>query len=424
MVVYNRVRYEAEAPDVSDKGVKLTYGVEMEFLIEYGVIDLDVEFRREIRYAPKEKLHWLWQRLIYYDWFKLMALKIVDELRRLGFKAVMDDAGERPDFAAWVVSSDGSLELKRRDMDTHGPLRHFLAIELKSPILQANQKTLLEVAAVASAIRRKFKVLHNRSCGVHVHVGNQTKGFPLHILRNTAVLASGLEMPINMLHPHHRQWNKYCKQLNQRDYSALDRRMQLEAFAKAETVNRLVHLTNYQDKYWTVNFRNNLHRRGTRTVEFRQHKATFDRKKLVFWIQFVLGLMRFAAMHETEEILSLVSVFGEAEDAHTMLDEIDLAILSHLDPPIYSLCQSEPPKTDRDRPAGLWSHGPGECSPDILYHNYMDDERDLEVTFPEVWLKGEAMDTEKELVADMNPNTPADSWDGASESSNEAEDDV
>ncbi|KAI9751344.1 MAG: hypothetical protein M1815_001173 [Lichina confinis] len=354
-----------------------------------------------------------------------MAGKIIKELRRLGFRAQICRGGEDPDFTKWVVAHDSSLHLKRRDMDTHDRDTHFLAIELKSPIMEANETTLLEVAAVANAIRRKFRVLHNRSCGVHVHVGNSTRGFPMHVLRNAAMLASAFELPLSTIHPPHRQWSAFCKQLNSQPLLGADRQERLATLAGIPTISRLVDLTNQGGRYWSVNFRNCLSRHATRTVEFRQHKATFSRKKLVFWIQFVVGLMRYAAMLETDDVQTMAEDHDEEEEnPRMMFEEMNLTKLRDHTLPSYPVTWEPPMATARDRLAGEWSFGPGYCSGETLYKMYMQNEEDLEVTFPTAWQRLEDMDLDEEVTADMNFDTDADSWDIASESSNEADDDV
>lgn len=61
-------------------------------------------------------------------------------------------------------------------------------VEVISKILKAGEEAFLEVGKVANILSKPFRTEVNRSCGLHIHVGNGDAGFDLGTLKNSMVL--------------------------------------------------------------------------------------------------------------------------------------------------------------------------------------------------------------------------------------------
>ena len=139
----------------------------------------------------------------------------------------------------------------------------------------------------------------NRSCGLHVHVGNaplsdettaaQYTGssiaykertgrfhtnhgapFDAAAVRDIMIRYSDQQDVINSMLPRSRTHNRYCQPLNQR---------QLES---ASTISDLNH-----GKFYAIN----LQTWGNGTIEFRQHSGTIEADKIKSWVKFILNLI-------------------------------------------------------------------------------------------------------------------------------------
>ena len=140
------------------------------------------------------------------------------------------------------------------------------------------------------------------SAGLHVQIGDGTRGFSLPLLRNLAVLTSCFEQQWNQVHPPHRLFSAHCRlpsdlfQLEEKDRRSMARTLyslkSIDELIDKMHMPRAYHdlptrLTCYLERGGVVNFLNLKTMFGEpikRTVEFRQQVGTMDEFESLRWI--------------------------------------------------------------------------------------------------------------------------------------------
>ncbi|PVH87357.1 hypothetical protein DL98DRAFT_351710, partial [Cadophora sp. DSE1049] len=189
----------------------------------------------------------------------------------------------------------------------------FLPIEITSPpYYYGQEQAFREIRVVCQVLRDTYRISCNRSCGVHVHVGNGVEGFAFEAVQNLLATIWTFEEQIETIHPRHRVENEgMCPSF--RRYSELSRRHSsngtLDVRAGLEDIlsqrGKSVHVFADMTEPRTANsheggtrlaliISETLVARCQRTVEFRQHKGSLDFGELELWIRFCVQLMMFA----------------------------------------------------------------------------------------------------------------------------------
>ncbi|KAK1029611.1 hypothetical protein LTS16_019560 [Friedmanniomyces endolithicus] len=145
-------------------------------------------------------------------------------------RAVSDDTVDT--YSQWDVTCDSSISMNEEEKTPlHNNIRYFdfYSIEIRSRILSADTPLQTtpsesdpehthsigyyeEVNAVLSHLHKtfntpptnRFTLLTNRSCGMHVHVGNGKEGFPLQTVKNMLATYYACEPAIDTLHASNR----------------------------------------------------------------------------------------------------------------------------------------------------------------------------------------------------------------------------
>lgn len=106
----------------------------------------------------------------------------------------------------WLVDFDSTVvpeTLDERVMDPeYDQLRgiQWKGVEIISKILTAGEEAFQEVGKMANILSKTFRTEVNRSCGLHIHVGNGDAGFDLETLESLAE-AWVFDRKIIVLHP-------------------------------------------------------------------------------------------------------------------------------------------------------------------------------------------------------------------------------
>lgn len=144
----------------------------------------------------------------------------------------------------------------------------------------------------------RFDVLVNDTCGLHVHVGNRQKGFPLRTVKNLCTLTSTFEREFESLRPPSRIGSGYCRSSGQlfEGISPWD----VERIIKS-IWNRDNLISRFQesDKVYAYNLANLVG--SKQTSEFRQHEATVDVEAIVKWVELTCGLVEKAHQFATKD---------------------------------------------------------------------------------------------------------------------------
>ncbi|GAB7359977.1 hypothetical protein MBLNU230_g7501t1 [Neophaeotheca triangularis] len=133
----------------------------------------------------------------------------------------VNEPGQKLPYTRWGVDSDGSVGVNREDVYAMKDSRHMSIVEygmeITSRILEFDPTpppidadswdptshepftdSFWEIALVLNRLHdvsrtSRYKLLVNRSCGMHVHVGNGNRGFPLSAIRNTVAITTVFE---------------------------------------------------------------------------------------------------------------------------------------------------------------------------------------------------------------------------------------
>ncbi|KAF4627696.1 hypothetical protein G7Y89_g10459 [Cudoniella acicularis] len=217
----------------------------------------------------------------------------------------------------WVVKGDGSIlppdgPTRQTDEEVKQTPFWFVGIEINSPAYRFSPDTLDNVKKTCEVLRNTYRISCNRSCGLHVHVGNGDKGLSFRMTRNLYATLWEFEPQILEIHPFHRHENPYVRQFR------VDSQMAVNL--KKCNMNQPKIGLNYL-LYWTHSFTElggrvmaapNIAKMAyntsnlldgmeefhvadcKKTIEFRQHKSTLDPPRVMNWIRFCVGIVEFA----------------------------------------------------------------------------------------------------------------------------------
>lgn len=173
----------------------------------------------------------------------------------------------RPD---WKVTTDGSLGDYAR------------GLEFVSPILRG-EEGLQEVEQVCEALQ-DFGCTVNKKCGLHVHVG--VAGSDLDFFKTITKLYATYEPVIDSFMPGSRResQNAYCRSMTTLSRARIEEATTLPAVISAATSAS----PGSESRYYKLNLAAyNRHQ----TVEFRQHSATLEGRKVRNWTTLCLRMV-------------------------------------------------------------------------------------------------------------------------------------
>ena len=180
----------------------ITFGIEMECV--FYQMTVPPQFVDQLRAIGADMSLTLRQR---HESIFLWSLVLV--LREAGFS--VNDPGAATDYSKWTVGVDGSVQ-PDPDSDLPLPSITWKGVEIKTPVfLWRDQATAFQQVNDLLLEVDKFQIWVNPSCGLHVHVGNGERGFPLRTLKTFAQFVTMFEKQLESLHPHYRINNVHCR---------------------------------------------------------------------------------------------------------------------------------------------------------------------------------------------------------------------
>ncbi|MCJ1469696.1 hypothetical protein MMC07_008332 [Pseudocyphellaria aurata] len=255
---------------------RLTFGVELEFLVRFDRED-------PANFWPEEH--------------------IIRILNANGFSA-HDYC--YTNILEWTVTTDGSVSDKSKN--SHG-------IELKSLALDYSPSALKQVTDVVKFLVSKLDLFVNETCGLHVHVGNESRGFTVRTLKTFASLITAFEPQLNSLHPFDRHENGFARPLSRAFRKGAPLREKMLIIDELETVDDLIcrfhpiydaeyvfeasrRLDWSKDRYMAFNFFNLQGDEPFNTIEFRQHQGTLDPDQIANWVRLTCTLVHMSYADE------------------------------------------------------------------------------------------------------------------------------
>lgn len=265
----------------------LTFGVELEFIVCY----VPDEYQDQLL-AEDGKL---WPKgsglSLNYRLGILVCQRIIQTLNEMEFPA-QDQHFDTTDLSKWVVTTEPTVYPTDDRKNWH-------AIEVQTPVLDYSPSALEQVKWVAEILVSKFDLHVNSTCGLHVHVGNESRGFSLRTLKNFGSLITVFEKQLNSLHPPDRLQSTYAKPPRKAFRKNASAREKLLIIDQLESVDELItqfHPIGYGsrldriDRFMAYNFCH-LQTGGFQTVEFRQHQGTLDPTLITNWVRVVCNLV-------------------------------------------------------------------------------------------------------------------------------------
>ena len=191
-------------------------------------------------------------------------------------------------------------------------------------------------------VLREEDVRVDRSCGVHIHIGNTifNRRFSIMLLK----LCKQIEKDVYSIMPESRKTNTYCKLLPD-NISAMNfhnYRKTLGNFTQGTPISKDYNKKknhpgghyNSQRYYW-VNLTNCSARTGPETVEFRPHGATIDFNKIYNWLLICMSIVKFAENYQRRIITSDFSSKGPI----TLREVLDCSLNKRLYDSVWKYCK-------------------------------------------------------------------------------------
>jgi len=107
-------------------------------------------------------------------------------------------SAEAPDLSVPPLPSHRQSWILKDDVTIRAPDRAYswIAIELCSPALYFTPGSLEQVRIVLETLAKTYRINCNRSCGLHVHVGNALRGFSVQTIRKLMATICKLQPPL------------------------------------------------------------------------------------------------------------------------------------------------------------------------------------------------------------------------------------
>ena len=257
--------------------LSLTFGVELEFVLRFDPVNYRFSHNGsdEWSFHPEEAIR------------DHMASILIEN----GYPVYSEDERHINDsgsyYEKWDVGKDTSIHISELSPPPDEDRFGYSAIEL-SPALPYTTASLSQVKEVFRLLFSTFDVLVNKSCGLHVHVGNEEKGFPLQTLKNFCILTTTFERELESLHPPSRIGNKYS--LSSGALFAGISPWDVEKIIKsALNEDDLIFRVQDREKSYAYNLLNVLEYK--KTIEFRQHEATVNVGDILNWVEVACSLV-------------------------------------------------------------------------------------------------------------------------------------
>lgn len=255
----------------------LTFGVELEFVLRFDTVEYT--FNRDESgegciFPP--------------DSVREHVRSVLDKNGYLVFGEGESFDGPGPYYRKWDLGMDSSIDIPELWEPPEKAHVGYCPMELRSPALPYTTASLSQVEEVFRLLFATFDVMVNDSCGLHVHVGNEVKGFPLETLKIFGILTTTFERELESIHPPSRINNEHAKSTGAlfSVMSSWDVGRIVKAARDAEEL--VIRLQN-MEKGYAYNLLNLW--QPKRTIEFRQHEATVNVDAIVKWVELACNLV-------------------------------------------------------------------------------------------------------------------------------------
>ncbi|KAH8808351.1 putative amidoligase enzyme-domain-containing protein [Xylogone sp. PMI_703] len=187
----------------------LTFGVEIEFILAYLPVDMPMPDPNDTRIVhfpfPSDdddphlsRLKTPESRTRY-----VMSKHIGETLISAGFP-VQPGAVSEKDYGIWALATDYSIMCPHPDdpdyNDRYAPW-HYMSWELRSPAYYFTPQAIQAVERVFALLTSTYLLSTNNTTGMHIHVGNEKKGFSTNTIRNLQAFFFAFEPQLLSAYP-------------------------------------------------------------------------------------------------------------------------------------------------------------------------------------------------------------------------------
>lgn len=208
----------------------------------------------------------------------------------------------------------------------------YCDVSIKSPASPLSQQAFSEIEDVLDTLSSiaDLELIFDTSCGLHVHIGYESAGFPLQTLKNISIITTIFEAQFSSLHPPERVLNnEYIKRQSAAfaGKSPWDIAMEIQLCQSTDALVGLWMKGNGEsDKNLACNFLHLVNEQGFKTIEFRQHKATMEVGEICKWVELTTALVRYAHEVPFEDLMRVVEdiAFDPGRDVADFLCRLGL----------------------------------------------------------------------------------------------------
>ena len=219
---------------------------------------------------------------------------IITILREAGFS--VNPSGPTLNYSNWTVEFD--MSIKAEPENAHWMDYEFVGVEIKTPIFFFHDRAAAfeQLATAFHLIQLRYKMFTNNTCGLHVHVGNQSLGFPRQTLKKFSQMVLVFEHQLESLHPANRLNNIHCLAPGT-NFPTKDPTKNVRLIQQAQSTVAIVHHMSCQPDGHRRGFAYNVSNLQDEqvmpkpTIEFRQHEGTLDMTAIAAWVGLACGLV-------------------------------------------------------------------------------------------------------------------------------------
>ncbi|KAI0827815.1 putative amidoligase enzyme-domain-containing protein [Hypoxylon sp. FL0890] len=137
---------------------------------------------------------------------------VAEVLKQQGLPTGVDmfDTGDF-DASHWILKSDPSISEIGEDIGYK-----WFGVEITSPAERASPEAFQAICHTLKLLTSNFRMRANRSCGMHVHVGDGAEFMPLEHIRRVVSFFWAADPLISCLHPPRRRTNRFSQSIRER----------------------------------------------------------------------------------------------------------------------------------------------------------------------------------------------------------------
>ena len=238
---------------------------------------------------------------------------------------------DHPDYSKWSVTNDSTIQLTVGDKAERPRGCKVDGAEVVSRILRYDEgASFREVNQVVDALNGlnkpsgRRRVVPNRTCGFHVHVGQGAAGYTVEEMRRMFMVVTAFERHLDQLHGVSRvEHGCYSRG----PAAALMRRLKVRKMTAWLRAIRRYDVHDFPGKSCIYNFYNcGYEDPSVRTIEFRQHRGTLVPEEIRAWIDVAVSVVRFAVARSEDDIVNFCLRYTSDPDfsIHHLLCEMDV----------------------------------------------------------------------------------------------------